>query len=147
VPADTLVTIPLAEPTVAIATLLLVHTPPATALFNKIVEPVHKLEGPAIAVGVVDTVTVLIATHPPEVVIVATPRDMPVTTPDVGFTVHIAGLLLLHVPVPVKVISEPTHTAEGPLIAGVGFKVVLPSIDLVHPVVVFVPTAVYMPAV
>lgn len=55
------------------------------------------------------------------------PAVTPVTTPVAGSTVPTEGLLLLHAPVPVllvTVIWEASHTAVGPPItAGSGFTV------------------------
>lgn len=51
--------------------------------------------------------------------IVTTPTETPVTTPDVGLTVAIDVLLLLHVPpvvVSLSVIVDPLQTLEGPVI-------------------------------
>ena len=49
VPADTPVTTPVIEFTVATAALLLVHTPPAVVLVNAVVEPIHAFGVPPIA--------------------------------------------------------------------------------------------------
>ena len=54
-------TIPVAEPTDAIETLLLVHLPPLAVSDSVIAVPTHKDEDPAIAAGDKLTVTVAVA--------------------------------------------------------------------------------------
>ena len=55
-PPATPVTIPLAEPTVAIIVLLLVHVPPVGVELNVIVAPGHTVPGPVIVLGSAFTV-------------------------------------------------------------------------------------------
>ena len=50
-PADTPVTMPLVEPTIAKAVLLLAQIPPDVVLANGVDEPVHTLDAPVIAAG------------------------------------------------------------------------------------------------
>ncbi len=56
VPAPMPLTIPEAEPTEAIAGLLLTHVPPTTASDNAVVEPTATLDAPLMADGVDVTV-------------------------------------------------------------------------------------------
>ena len=79
VPAATPVTSPVSRPTVALATLLLLHVPPEAVLLSVVVEPVHTVELPEIADGDSETVIFI-------VVLVSEP-------------------LVLHVPLPVHVIT------------------------------------------
>jgi hypothetical protein len=78
-PGNTPVTIPLAEPTVAIAGLLLLHVPPVTESVKAIVLPAHTEQpvvGQPIAVGTGFIVTValpvMVAIHPVEVKVATT---------------------------------------------------------------------------
>ena len=57
VAANTGVTIPVSDPTVAIPPLLLVHTPPGVAEVKVAVWPKHTTDGPVIAEGAAVTVT------------------------------------------------------------------------------------------
>lgn len=63
-PADTPVTIPVNDPTVAKPVLLLVHVPPALVLLKAVVNPAHTLVVPVIDAGGGFTVTVVVAMHP-----------------------------------------------------------------------------------
>ena len=58
------VTIPLSEPTVAAAGLLLVHSPPGTTSDSAAVAPAHTVEGPETGSGEVLTVTVMEVVQP-----------------------------------------------------------------------------------
>ena len=119
------VTIPVAEPTVATAGLLLLHVPPGVASVKANVEPMHTTQpdvGQEMGAGNGLTVIVVVTEQPEErvYVIVSIPGDIPITMPDAEPTVAIAGLLLLHVPPPgelLKVMVLPTHTEVGPVIA------------------------------
>src|ERR1043165_3698376 len=121
-PAATPVTTPVAS-TVAVAELLLLHTPPLIALANAVVEPTHTDDAPVID-GTEPTVMLAVAVQPPPVVnvIVATPALTPVTTPFAAPMVATDGLLLLQLTPSgalfVRAIVEPTHTDEGPPIEG-----------------------------
>jgi len=64
--ADTPVTIPVDEPTVALVTALLVHVPPASALESVVVPPTHTEAVPVIAAGNGNTVTCVVAIQLPE---------------------------------------------------------------------------------
>ena len=108
--------------TAATEVLLVLHVPPGVASVSKVEEPAHTVLLPLIAAGTVITVTTLVAEQLPTLyVMVAVPGDTPNTMPAVGVTAATDGLLLLHVPpdtVLVRIIVEPTHTLEGPPIAG-----------------------------
>ena len=60
VPAETPVTTPVDEPTVAIEVLLLLHVPPLVESNKVIVDPTHTEVGPEIEDTVVDPVTVMV---------------------------------------------------------------------------------------
>ena len=59
-PAVTPVTIPLAEPTVAIAGFADVHTPPLVALLSVVVLPWHTTEAPVIVPAFASAPTVMV---------------------------------------------------------------------------------------
>jgi hypothetical protein len=67
-PAATPLTIPVAEPIVAIEVLLLLQVPPEVALFNVVVLPVHTVAVPVMvpADGVLLTVTTAVAVAVPQ---------------------------------------------------------------------------------
>jgi len=87
VPADTPVTIPVTDPTPAIAGALLVHAPPLVVLYHCSEEPIQIGVFPEIVCvtgAVMVTVFVAVFTHPPtvtEYVMVAVPADTPDTMP------------------------------------------------------------------
>lgn len=124
-PADTPVTIPLLV-TVAMAGLLLDHTPPVVG--DKVVlAPTQMLLPPVmLTTGSAFTVTAEVAgdTHPVDVLVnvkVAEPAETPVTTPAL-VTVATNGSLLVQVP-PVdgdKVVVEPTQIVDAPVNATTG---------------------------
>ena len=120
VPAETPVTIPEEEPTVATDVLLLSHVPPETASVKVVTVPVKMVVGPLIgASGSTVTVTVAILV-PIAYVIIHVPAEMPVTMPVEDPTVAIAVLLLLHWPPAVEsinVLLDPTHTLAVPVMA------------------------------
>ena len=64
VPDNTPVTIPVNEPIVATAVLLLVQVPPAAPSLSAVVAPTHACNIPVIAVGPEFTVTVVAAVQP-----------------------------------------------------------------------------------
>lgn len=68
-PTPTPVTVPVFEPMVATASVLLVHVPPETLLLRLIVEPTHTEEAPLIvpALGTGFTVTVAEAVAEPQI--------------------------------------------------------------------------------
>lgn len=114
------VTVPVAS-TVAIAVLLLLHVPPATALLNIDVLPLHTDAIPVTgAVGF--TVTVALAVHPAAVLYTITdvPADTPDTTPDEAPIVATPVTEELHVPPAGESLSDevlPWHTVVLPVIA------------------------------
>ena len=121
------VTTPVAVFTVAAAVLLLLHAPPPVPLLVKVVvEPTQTDEAPVTepALGNAFTTMLAVAVAVPQTpetvyVIVALPEPTPVTTPFTEFTVATVILLLLQLPplapLLVKVVVEPTHTADEPL--------------------------------
>ena len=64
VPNATPLTMPLTEPIVATAVLVLVQVPPGVPLPQVIVAPTHKAVGPLIAVGEVNTVMMRVDIQP-----------------------------------------------------------------------------------
>ena len=64
VPADTPVTTPVPEPTVALLVLLLLQVPPVVASVNAVVKPAHTLVVPVIEAGNGFTVTVIVGVLP-----------------------------------------------------------------------------------
>ena len=68
VPAATPVMIPVLEPAVATAVLLLDQVPPVIASVSSVVAPLHTAVVPNIAVGVGLTVRMVVAVHPPATV-------------------------------------------------------------------------------
>lgn len=87
-PADTAVTTPVAEPIVAIAGLLLLHTPPGVGLVSTIVLPAHKLQpvvGHTIGSGdglmVMVTLPVMVELHPKILVATTVYTQGPVCKP------------------------------------------------------------------
>lgn len=64
-PGDTPETIP-EEPIVASAVFALAHVPPVAAFVKAIVPPAHTIESPVVEAGVAVTVTIAVATQPPE---------------------------------------------------------------------------------
>jgi hypothetical protein len=128
VPASTPPTIPVEEPTVALAVVLLVHVPPVVELKSVVVPPAHTLSVPPIAAGRGFTVIDVVLWQPVGrlYVIVAVPVVTPVTVPVADPTATL--LLPLHVPpgvLFVKVTCDPTHTLVLPpaIPAGKGFTV------------------------
>lgn len=124
------VTNPLSEPIVAAPVFVLVHNPPLIASVRLLVPPEHTVAGPAIAVGVVLTVTMVAVVHPvgSEYTIVAGPVATPVTIPLEAPIVATEGARLFQLPPPASVsaIVAPTHNAVGPPIAaGTGLTVTL----------------------
>lgn len=64
-PAATPVTTPVAELTVALAVLLLLHVPPAVASVSVVLIPVHNVEAPEMAAAAVRSVTTLVTVPQP----------------------------------------------------------------------------------
>ena len=127
-PEDTPVTIPVVEPTVAIATLLLLHVPLPVASLKGSVEPTDTPTPPEMGVGEGFAVMVKVAIQPVDAtqVIVATPAERPKTRPAED-TVATAVLLLLQVlPAgPASVSALPTQRVFFPVIVGVGVTVTI----------------------
>ena len=128
VPTATPVTVPLSEPTVAAAALLLIHTPPPMESLKVVVSFAHTADGPIMAVGERLTVIVVLALQPANdvyvitVVPVATPKTLPAKT------VATVVTELTHVPpigLSLSVIIAPTHSAVGPVMIGIGFTVTI----------------------
>ena len=123
------VRIPVVRPIVATVVVLLVHVPPVTASLNVMVPPMHTPVGPRIDVGEGLTLITVVVQQPVGnlYVIVAVPRDTPVTIPLLIPTVATDVLLLVHVPPAVGSLIDmvaPTQTAVGPVIVpGSGFTV------------------------
>jgi len=125
VPADTPVTIPVVDPTVAIEVAELDQVPPEVVLIHCSDDPIQIGVFPDMvwATGaVIVTVFVAVLTHPPmvtEYVIVAVPADTPVTVPFDEPTVAIDVAELVHVPpvvVLVQVWEEPIQIGVVPVI-------------------------------
>jgi len=68
VPADTPVTIPVVDPTVATPILPLLHTPPPDTLLSVVVLPEHSVIVPVIDEGVLITLTTRVARQPDPVI-------------------------------------------------------------------------------
>ena len=119
VPGDTPVKMPGAS-MVAIAVLLLLHTPPVTASLSGVESFMHTWSVPPIADGVGLTVSIVVAAQPVALVmyeIIAVPAAPPVTVP-VAPTIAILVALLLHVPPVVasaNVMVDPIHKAVAPV--------------------------------
>jgi hypothetical protein len=114
------VTTPFAS-TVALAVLLLLHMPPEVTLARVVTAPIQTDDAPVIA-GTEPTVILVVVKQPvPEVkVMVAAPALTPFRTPEPEIDATDALLLLQDTPdaLFVSVAIEPTHTNDGPLIAG-----------------------------
>ena len=128
-PAVTPVTMPVAEPTVAFAVLLL-HVPATYTSLKETVAPIHTALAPDIGGGVAFTVSVFVAEHPVVSVydILTIPGLTAATIPDVP-TVAMAGSLLLHVPPVVASLNEvvaPAQNIDVPeIVAGLGITVTI----------------------
>jgi len=64
VPRATPLTTPVVLPMVAMAVVVLIHVPPATASPSVIVAPTHTADGPVMAAGIVYTATVVLTLQP-----------------------------------------------------------------------------------
>jgi hypothetical protein len=123
-PGPTPVTIPV-EPTLAIVGALLIQVPPVPALVSVMVWPWQTEVGPEIEGTVLFTVTFAVTIQPvgSESLIITVPAAIPLTTPVVGATEPMAGLLLVHRPVvpPVleRVVVWPVHIFLAPVMAGI----------------------------
>lgn len=130
VPAATPVTMPVPDPIVATAVLLLLHAPKAVRSLRLVEEPTHWVEVPVIGAGedVIDSPSVAIQPVGNAYVIVAVPAATPVTIPEVP-TVAIDVLLLLQVPpvvASVRLAVEPIQYTDvvPPIGAGSGLMVI-----------------------
>ena len=123
------VAVPVEDPIVATALLLLLHTPPLVASVNVVVKPTHTLVVPPMAEGFGLTVKLVTAIQLVLIVyvIVTMPSVMPVTVPVDEPIVATPGLLLLQTPpevASVNVVVIPTHTlVVPPIAAGFGLTV------------------------
>jgi hypothetical protein len=119
-PAATPVTIPVAAPTVPLATVLLVQVPPDAVSVNAIVAPTHTPAAPEITDGIEFTVTVFAIAQPVGSVYVTgtVPAVTPVTMPDVPIVATVISLLT-QVPPPASanVVVTPTQVIPVPVIA------------------------------
>jgi hypothetical protein len=129
-------TIPDSEPTAAIPGDAELQDPPGTPSVRVVVVPAQTVETPAIGVGELVTVTVIVALQPVVAVYVITlvPMATPVVIPVDEPIVATAGVPLAHAPpgVDTSVIIAPTHSAVGPVIVGKAFT--LTALVLAHPV-------------
>ena len=140
-PPATPVTTPVALPAEAVADALL-HAPPAEVVARVVIAPRHKFREPVMPAGKGFTVTALVTSHPApsEYVIVTAPVTNPLTTPVVAPTDASTGLLLLHAPpavVLLSVILSLRHTPPAPLI-GAGREVTVTVLVDAQPVTGFV---------
>ena len=144
VPAETPcpVTMPVEEPTIATAVLLLTHVPPEETSDKGIVVPEQTTFGPVIADGSGFTVMTAVAMQPVDRVyvdihVLGIPTMPPVAIPEDEPIVAIAVLLLLQAPpvgASLNVIVDPEHTLFGPKIfPGNGLTVIV--VVAIHPVV------------
>jgi hypothetical protein len=82
-------------------------------------------------IGVVIEQPVLVSVY----LMFATPAATPLTTPVAGTTFATDASLVLHVPTPpsVRVVEEPTHTLDEPVIAP-GSAFTVNGVEIEHPV-------------
>ena len=136
-PPATPVTTPVAEPTVAMPVLLLLHVPPAVVLARVVDEP-RQVDGEPVIAANGATETTVVALQPFVLyVIVALPEATPVTTPVEVPTVAIVLLLLLHVPPAIAQLSDevpPAHNVVVPVIEATALTVA--SVVTKQPVIV-----------
>src|SRR5579872_4600041 len=116
------VTMPLAVPIVAMVAGRLLQVPPPLMSASSTVAPAHTVGKPLMADGSGLTVTVLVRMQLVSglvAVMVTTPGVIPVTMPLVDPMVAMPGELLLQVTPEEedRVMAEPTHTVDGPLMA------------------------------
>ncbi len=114
-------TIPVAEPTVATAALLVLHVPPDVALASVVVKPIQTL-GLTVGVMVAGAAVTVNSENIEQVFLVyvmfTVPALWPVTTPLAEPTVATEVLPELHVPpvgAPVRVDVVPSHVDNEPL--------------------------------
>jgi hypothetical protein len=157
-PTNWPVTIPEAEPIVAVVTVLLAHVPPEVVSDKVVVVPAQITKVPNIGDGsgsIVTTVEVIqpVAVNVYIIVVVSAvtpPTKVPaVIFPVVGFTLAVVGEMLLHVPPPVasdKVVDAPEHSISEPVIA-VGLGLTVRTAVMIQPVLFNVYVIVAVPAV
>ena len=121
-PPETPVTAPLPDPTVAMATLLLVHEPPRVASVRLVVAPAQTVAAPEMAEGVGFTVMIVVVLQPVgnAYVITLVPGAIPVSTPVPDPITATVTSPLLHAPGTegsVRVTDVPVQTVAGPFIA------------------------------
>ena len=121
IPPDTPVTIPEAEPMVAINVLLIAQLPGPAASVNVPVEPTHTFVAPDIGAGAGATVTIKVAEQEPTIYdITDVPALTPVTTPSVP-TVATDVVALDQLPpvaASVRLVVDPLQMSGLPLIGG-----------------------------
>ena len=104
--------------------------PPVVGSESIVDPPIHTFLRPDMGDTADFTVTNVVAVQPDPVVkvIVAVPGVIPVTTPDDGPMLAMAGLLLLQLPPPkvpsLSVVELPTHKVVFPLIGDTGFTLI-----------------------
>ena len=114
-------TMPVADPIVAISGAPLVHVPPPTPSVNMMVWPAHTPEGPLIGVGTGLTVTTCRAAQPVAGKVyntVSVPADKPVSVePERDATVGVVWLQPPPAVASASVVLSPMHTCAVPVIA------------------------------
>jgi hypothetical protein len=116
------VTIPVPDPTLATAGVLLLHVPPGTDSVNVSVLPAATVAAPPIGAGSGSTVTVIVAlvpTKPYDIVTTPGAKPLSTNTPPTMEKSAIVGSLDDQSPPleeSLSVIYEPTHTRFGPVI-------------------------------
>jgi hypothetical protein len=131
VPADMPVTIPVPEPTVALAILLLDQTPPSNVPpLSVVVLPIQTLDTPVIgeAAGIIVTGRYALQPVGKEYVMVADPRAIPLMMPE-EIPIVAADPLLVQLPPVIESVNkaeDPAHIWSGPSgTAGTGFTVTI----------------------
>jgi hypothetical protein len=127
VPAATPVTMPVAEPTVATAVLLLLQVPPPDASASAVVAPAHAVNVPVMTETLLTVTGVVAKQEPTEYEMVAPPAATPSMVPVDEPMLAIPVLLLDHTPPPgddASVDVPPVHMDVVPVIAdGLAFTV------------------------
>ena len=119
VPPLTAATAPVADPTVAMAVLLLIQVPPVVLFVSVVEAPSQRTNVPAIAAGLELTVATVVRLHPVASVYVMfdVPAATPVSVPLEEPIVATATSLLLHVPpegVALNVVVIPIQVNDVP---------------------------------
>ena len=134
VPVATPKTIPLDEPIIATAEVLLTQVPEPGSL-SVIDEPAQTADGPEMDEGNGLTVMVAVTKQPVLIVqvIMARPAATPVTTPVAAITVALIPLVLHVAPlIPPSVIDDPIQTLVGP-VTGAGKGLTVTGFVRTHP--------------